>query len=259
LGSLLAGFLAQYEPWPLQLSYLVYLAALVPLALLVRATPETVRQRRGLRQVSLRPRLGVPASVRRRFIAPAAAALGTFSFIGFYAALASSLVRERLHIENHALGGAIVAELFIVSALAMIATRRLASASAMRWGLVLMLPSLVLLVLASARGSLLLLGVDTALVGLCAALAYRGSLQVANQLAPAAQRAEIASSYFVACFVGNSLPVIGIGWLSVTLGSVAAISIFAALIAAVAVGALVSLEYALPPRSAHVQGSSPQR
>jgi len=122
-----------------------------------------------------------------------------------------------------------------------------------------MLPSLVLLVLASARGSLLLLGVDTALVGLCAALAYRGSLQVANQLAPAAQRAEIASSYFVACFVGNSLPVIGIGWLSVTLGSVAAISIFAALIAAVAVGALVSLEYALPPRSAHVQGSSPQR
>ncbi|HZS65944.1 MAG TPA: MFS transporter [Burkholderiales bacterium] len=259
LGSLLAGFLAQYEPWPLQLSYLVYLAALVPLALLVRATPETVRQRRGLRQVSLRPRLGVPASVRRRFIAPAAAALGTFSFIGFYAALAPSLVRERLHIENHALGGAIVAELFIVSALAMIATRRLASASAMRWGLVLMLPSLVLLVLASARGSLLLLGADTAVVGLCAALAYRGSLQVANQLAPAAQRAEIASSYFVACFVGNSLPVIGIGWLSVALGSVAAISIFAAIIAAVAVGALVSLEYALPPRSAHVQGSSPQR
>ena len=80
-----------------------------------------------------------------------------------------------------------------------------------------------------------------------------------NQLAPAKQRAEIASSYFVACFVGNSLPVIGIGRLTVTLGSVAAIAIFAAIIAAVALGALVSLEYALPPRSAHVQGSASQR
>jgi predicted MFS family arabinose efflux permease len=259
IGSLLAGFLAQYEPWPLQLSYLVYLAALAPLALLVRTTPETVRQPVKLLQVSLRPRLGIPASARRRFIAPAAAVFGTFSVIGFYAALGPSLVKQRLHIQNHALGGAILGELFLVSTLAMIATRRVAGARAMRWGLALMLPSLALLVLASARSSLALFIADSALIGLCAALGYRGSLQVANQLAPAEQRAEIASSYFVACFVGNSLPVIGIGWLSVMLGSMAAISIFAALIAAVAVGALVSLEYALPPGNAHVQGPPAQR
>jgi len=259
IGSLLAGYLAQYEPWPLHLSYVVYLAALVPLAFLVRATPETVRRPLALGQVSLRPRLGIPRSVRARFVAPAAAAFGTFSFIGFYAALAPSLVKERLHIANHALGGAILGELFLVSALAMIATRRLAGARAMRWGLALMVPSLGLLVLAAARSSLAIFVADTALVGLCAALGYRGSLQVANQLAPPAQRAEVASSYFVACFVGNSVPVIGIGWLTVTLGSVAAISIFAALIAAIALGALVSLEYALPPRSAHVQGPPSQR
>ena len=65
--------------------------------------------------------------------------------------------------------------------------------------------------------------------------------------------------YVLGNFVGNSAPVIGIGWLSVTLGSVAAISIFAAIIAAVALAALVSLEYALPPRSAHVQGPPAQR
>lgn len=259
IGSLLAGYLAQYEPWPLQLSFVVYIVALAPLALMVRATPETVSHPRKLRQLSLRPRLGLPASMRSRFIAPAAAAFGTFSLIGFYAALAPSLVKERLHIDNAALGGAILGELFVVSALALIATRRLASASAMRWGLALMLPSLALLVLANADRSVAFFIVDTALIGVCAALGYRGSLQVANQLAPAEQRAEIASSYFVACFVGNSLPVIGIGWLSVSLGSVAAISIFAAIIAAVAVGALVGLEYALPPRSAHVQGSTPQR
>ena len=259
IGSLLAGYLAQYEPWPLHLSFVVYLVALAALALLAGATRETVERPRRLREVSWRPRLGVPASARRRFIAPAAAAFGIFSLIGFYAALAPSLVKERLYIENHALGGAILGELFIVSALAMIATRRLASGRAMRWGLALMLPSLALLVLANASRSLVLFVAATALIGVSAALGYRGSLQVANQLAPAEQRAEIASSYFVACFVGNSLPVIGIGWLSVTLGSVAAISTFAAIVAAVAVGALVSLEYALPPRSAHVQGQPSQR
>ncbi|HYY61074.1 MAG TPA: MFS transporter, partial [Burkholderiales bacterium] len=120
IGSLLAGYLAQYEPSPLHLSFAMYLAALAPLALLVRATPETVDRPLELRHVSLRPRLGLPASVRRRFIAPAAAAFGIFSLIGFYAALAPSLVKERLQIENAALRGAILGELFLVSALAMI-------------------------------------------------------------------------------------------------------------------------------------------
>jgi hypothetical protein len=123
----------------------------------------------------------------------------------------------------------------------MIATRRLPGARAMAWGLALMLPTLVLLVVAAARGSLGLFVADTALVGFCAALGYRGSLEVANQLAPPERRAELASSYYIACFVGNSIPVIGIGWLSSAWGSVAAIAIFSAVVALFAIGALVGL------------------
>jgi predicted MFS family arabinose efflux permease len=241
VGALLAGCLAQFEPWPLQLSFAVYLAALVPLAVLVALTPETVGRRASLRELSMRPRLGVPAGARRAFLAPAAAAFGTFAFIGFYASLAPSLMKERLHMANFAVGGAVLGELFVVSALAMIATRRLPGARAMAWGLALMLPTLVLLVVAAARGSLGLFVADTALVGFCAALGYRGSLEVANQLAPPERRAELASSYYIACFVGNSIPVIGIGWLSSAWGSVAAIAIFSAVVALFAIGALVGL------------------
>lgn len=35
-----------------------------------------------------------------------------------------------------------------------------------------------------------------------------------NQIAPAERRAELVSAFFICCFCGNALPVIGIGLLS---------------------------------------------
>jgi predicted MFS family arabinose efflux permease len=240
IGALLAGCLAQYAPWPLELPFAVYLAALLLLAIVINATRETVANPARLAQVSLRPRLGVPRSIRARFIAPAVCGFGTFSLIGFYAALAPTLLKERLQITNLAVGGAVVAELFVVSAIAMVATRRVDPSRAMLGGLWLLLPSLALLVASNALGSLALLLADTALIGACAALGYRGSLQVVNQIAPPERRAEVVSSYFVACFVGNSLPVIGIGALSAVWGSLAAMGVFAAIIGAFALAALAA-------------------
>jgi MFS family permease len=238
-GSLLGGCLAQYAPWPLQLPFAIYFVALVVLAGFIRATPETV-QRRAREAVSLRPHLGVPRTLRKRFIAPAICGFGTFSLVGFYAALTPSLLKERLQIDSVAVSGAVLGEMFLVSALATIATRKLASTRAMLIGLSLLLPSLGLLVLADVRGSLPLLLVDSALTGLSAALGYRGSLQTINDIAPAAQRGEVMSSYFVACFVGNSVPVIGIGVAAAAWGSVVAVTVFASLLALFAVGALAA-------------------
>ncbi|RVB64209.1 MFS transporter, partial [Mesorhizobium sp. M7A.F.Ca.CA.002.04.1.1] len=42
LGALISGFLAEYEPWPLRLIFIVYLAALVVVTILVWRTRETV-------------------------------------------------------------------------------------------------------------------------------------------------------------------------------------------------------------------------
>jgi hypothetical protein len=76
-------------------------------------------------------------------------------------------------------------------------------------------------------------------VAVAAGLGYRGSLQVVDQSAPAHKRAAVVSSYFVCCFVGNALPVIGVGVLwSFTSMTVANIA-FACMIAAFAVVALI--------------------
>jgi hypothetical protein len=129
-------------------------------------------------------------------------------------------------------------------------------------GLALLVPSLVLLVLADVLASLPVLLAATALVGVAAALGYRGSLQVINQIAPPDRRAEVTSSYFIACFIGNSVPVIGVGWLASAHGAFAAICVFALVVGAFVVLALTFVSSAARARAAaffRLAGSSARR
>jgi MFS family permease len=76
IGPLLAGLLAQFAPWPLRLSWIVYLVVLGGVAvptLLTAATVEAPVTR--LKELSLRPRLGVPDNIPLQFLSPAATAL----------------------------------------------------------------------------------------------------------------------------------------------------------------------------------------
>ena len=118
-------------------------------------------------------------------------------------------------------------------------SRRVESRRAMLAGLGLLLPCLALLELAQLLRSMPVLLMGTTLSGVAAALGYRGGLQVINAISPEDRRAEVVSSYYVAGFVGNSLPVIGVGVLSSALGSLTAGAIFAITIGTFAVIALV--------------------
>ncbi len=240
VGPLMEGVLAQYAPAPLRLGFCLYLALLGAMALLIRGTRETVEAAGTLSEVSLRPRLGVPLEIRPRFFSPAVTAFATFAMCAFYAALIPSLLIQDLHETNLTLGGDVVFELFLVAAVAIIATQRLKIRTAMLGGLALIVPSLALLMAAQELRSLPLLIAGTAVSGLAAALGYRGSLQVVNQIAPAEKRAEVISSYLVACYLGNSLPVIGIGVLSRFTAPDTANVIFAAVVALCALAALAT-------------------
>jgi MFS family permease len=238
VGALMAGLLVQYAPWPLRLVYVVYIVMLIGLALVMRTTPETVEHPvRSLAHASMKPRLGVPADIRSRFIPPAVAGFGGFALFGFYAALAPSILQD-MHQTNRALGGGVVFELCVVATAAVLVTRRMKSRAAMLAGLALLLPSLVLLVLAQAEASMTWLLIGTAVGGVATALCYRGSLQVVNEIAPGDRRAEVISTYLICCYVGNSLPVIGVGVLSALANPIVASSAFAVTIGLFAVAAL---------------------
>ncbi|MBZ9890427.1 MFS transporter [Mesorhizobium sp. BR1-1-3] len=242
LGALISGFLAEYEPWPLRLIFIVYLAALVVVTILVWRIRETVAKPDGLGGISLRPRLSVPEEIRARFVAPAVTGFGAMALVGFYAALAPSILAQQLHETNHAVAGALFFELAIVTAISIVVLMHMKSNKAMLAALALMIPSVSLVMAAQILASMALMVAATACCGVAAALGYRGGLQVVNEIAPKDRRAEVVSSFFICCFVGNALPVIGIGIVSNYASPVAASLAFAGMIV---VFALVALAFGL--------------
>jgi len=240
LGALIAGLLAEYVALPLRIPFVAYLAVLVVVAGLLAFARETVnRPLSSFAQLSVRPRAGVPSPIRPRFVAPAVTGFGAMALVAFFAALAPSVLATELHVTSHAVAGAIFLELAAAVALVIALTRSVSSRAAMLWSLGLMLPSLALLVTAQLAGSFGVMIVATATCGVAAGLGYRGSLQVVNQIAPDDRRAEVVSAYFICCFLGNALPVIGIGVLSTLISSTVASLVFATTIALFAAVALV--------------------
>ena len=237
-SALIAGLLAQYAPWPLRLPFIIYIAALVVVTGLIWWTQETVAHPRGLHKIPLRPNVSVPPDIRAEFIAPAVTGFGAMALVGFFAAIGPTVLAQDLHVTNHAVAGALFFELAMTVAATILLTQNLPSRTAMLVGLGLMIPSVILVVSAQVLTSIGLLIAATACCAVAAALGYRGSLQVVNQIAPEQQRASIVSTYFICAFTGNALPVIGVGVISTMAGAVVADTAFAALIIVFALAAL---------------------
>ena len=239
LGPVVAGLLVQYAPWPLRLPFLVYLALVVAVAALVLAARETL-DRAQAESFDLTPRLAIPRGKRLAFAAPAAAGFTAMAVVGYYAALGPTMLRDAIKLTNQALSGLIVAELFTVAAAAILLTRRIEPRRVLLWGLAAMPIGLAAPVVAQARSSLTIMLLGTTVSGVAAALIYRGGLGAINALAPAERRAEIASAYFICCFMGNALPIIGVGALSGMVGALMADRIFALALSVIALAAMAA-------------------
>jgi MFS family permease len=239
LGTILAGLLVQYEPHPLHLPFAMYLVVLAATLVAVMRTRETLDVQRQSR-VSLKPRLGVPTGVRLAFVSPAAGGFAAMAMVGFFAALGPTTLHDALHVTNRAVSGMVVSELFIAAAVVIIMTRSLQPRTTMMIGLVTIPFGVALLVAAQQSGSLPLMLLSAGVCGASSALGYRGGLAVVNALTPAERRAEVASTYFVCCFLGNALPIIGVAALSKIAGANLASVVFAGVLSLIGIGALAA-------------------
>src|SRR6516165_3918693 len=240
VGPLMGGVFAQFFFAPLRLSYLAYLVLLCGAAGAIFLPRETVTQPKLLRDTALHPRIGVPPGIRLQFISPAVTGFASFSLIGFYSALIPSLLGETLHQTAPLVAGAIVCELFLIAAIAILASGAFASQTATLAALLLLPPSVWILVGAEIAHSLTLLVFAAALGGLAGGLGYRGTLEVTNRIVPGDRRSEVVSSYMIAIFAGNSVPVIGIGFLAAAATALTAHVVFAAVLTVLAALALLT-------------------
>jgi MFS family permease len=194
-----------------------------------------------LRAISLRPRIGIPKEIRFAFVAPACMALASFALGGFYASLVPGLLTARLHDSNIAVVGAVVGLFFGAACVTAMLARSLASRPCMLGGTTVLWLGVMLLLAAERLASMPLLLVASLVCGAAMALGYRGSLQVVNEIAPNDRRAEVVSSYLLVCYTGNSLPVLGVGFLSASMGPWTAHVSFASVVAALALIAAVTV------------------
>jgi MFS family permease len=238
-GPLLAGLLAAGAPAPLRTTYVAYLALLAFAAWRVASLVETVEEpERRWRRLSLRPRLGVPRGMRKAFVAPAIGAFATFALTGFYCALLPSMLADDLGLPGPMPAGIVVAGMFFIAALTDRLTSTWSSRTAMLAGLPLLVCAAGGLVLAQSLAGIASLLLPTIAGGVGAGLAYRGTLQMVNKMAPDDKQAEILASYLIACYLGNSLPVVGVGLLAAATEAHFANDVFAAVLAVIALTAL---------------------
>jgi len=241
VGAMVSGLLAEYAPAPLRTIWVVFIAVLLVVSLLLTRVNETVaRKVHTLGELELRPRVGVPAEIRFPFVAPACMAFAAFALGGFVSALIPGIITQGLHVSNVAVVGAVVTVFFLVACLTAALSRKLASWTAMFSGAACVFPAVALLVCAELLRSMPLLIATAAMGGAAMALSYRGSLQVLNEIAPEDKRAEVVSAYLLMCYLGNSLPVLGVGLLTTSLEAPRAHEIFAAVVATLALAAILT-------------------
>jgi len=217
LGPLIAGLFAQYAPHPTVLVFEVYLAVLAAAGLFLFFVPETVSPRH--RPTPRLAGLGFPELGRGEFVAAGVAAFSAFWVLGLFAALAPTFLGDVLHEGSHAVQGAVVFLLMAVGTGAQLLLSRFSSRRVMLAGLGLFLAALALIVAALSQAALALFLAGTVVGGVAVGAVFLGSLATANRLAPPGRRGQVVSAYFVLCYCGLIIPVVGVGVASGFIGT----------------------------------------
>jgi MFS family permease len=212
VGALVAGVLAQWVAGPLTVPYLVFGALLVLAMGGLLLVPETKRPPVVLPRY--RPqRVSVPAASRGRYFAAAAGGLIAFAAFGLFTSLAPTFLAQTLGHTSRALGGAAAFTVFATAALlqSLLGSR---PARALLLAGAVVLPLGMVLVTAAVwlpHPSLALFLVGGATTGAGAGLLVKAGLSTVVEIAPPESRAEALAGFFLAAYVGLSVPVIAFG------------------------------------------------
>jgi MFS family permease len=242
LGPLIAGLFAQYAPQPTVLVFEVYLGVLAAAGLCLLLVPETVSPRR--RPVLRFAGLGIPEQGRSEFIAAGAGGFSAFALLGLFTALVPTFLGDVLHESSHAVQGAVVFLLLAVGTVTQLLLAPFSSRRVVLAGLGLFLAGLALIVAALSQADMALFLAGTVTAGVAVGAVFLGSLATANRLAPPGQRGQVISTYFVLCYCGLIIPVIGVGVASQFIGDFAAVLALSIVLACLCLFSLIRIRNA---------------
>ena len=212
LGPLVSGLLARYLHDGLTLPYLLTLAALVIALFALAIAPE------GHPPVQPRPRyrpqrLSAPENARGRFFAAITAVFVTFSAGGLLAGLSGTFLAGPLHHPSPALTGSAIFVTFGSGVVVQTTTTSWPIRRLVVTGIAMITVGLSVFVASAwtTPPSLALFLIGGAIVGGGIGGIFRGSLGVVISTSGPEDRAGALATFFMAGYVGVSLPVLGIG------------------------------------------------
>jgi MFS family permease len=217
IGALGSSMLVAYAPRPMQLVFLVQLAAFAVLALAVRFLPETSAPRAGAWR-SLRPHIAIPGQVRSAFLRVSPVNIAGWALGGFYLSLMPAVMRTTTGIVSPVLGGIVVASLTLSGAAAILAWRSDPAPRILPRGAIALCAG-VLVTLAGVRlHGAAVLAAGTLVAGFGFGASFFGAARTILPLAHNHERAGLLSAFYVESYLAFSLPAIVMGFSSPRLG-----------------------------------------
>jgi predicted MFS family arabinose efflux permease len=212
LGALIAGLLAQYVAAPLTVPFLLFIAVLGVSAVAAALAPETVTAR------SPRPtyhpqRVAVPRHARAQFYGAAAGGFASLAALGLFTSLGPTFLAGTLHHTSHALAGVPPFTAFVAAVVAQIAAGSWEVRRLLATGMAALAAGVTLVVLATWLPSLAVFLVGGAAAGVGGGLLFKGGIVTVTLVADPERRAEALAGFFLAAYVGISVPVLGLGLL----------------------------------------------
>jgi MFS family permease len=214
LGPLVSGLLASYTPWPTVSPYVldIVLAALLATALV--RIPETRPARPDeLPRTSI---IHIPADIRGAFVATALAGAAGFMAVGWVFGLSPSYLHEELHIHitQPVVAGLFAALVVFTNGAAQLVLRRHHSAGALRISLGAVVVGMGVMAASTTVNFLAIALVGAVIAGAGAGISQMNAMATIQRIAPTHARGGVTSTYFTACYLAMSVPVIVAGELA---------------------------------------------
>ena len=207
IGAVGSSALVQYGPAPLRLVYWLIVAALASEAVLIALVRETGQRQPGA-LASLKPVAQIPREARSTFLRVVPSLIALWALIGFYLALAPSLIGAIEGSRNLLWGGAAIFLLSMAGSIAVVVARGASPSMARFVGCAALFVGVGLSAVAIAVGSGALFMATTGIAGVGFGLAFLGAFRSVVSVAPAERRAGTLASLYVVSYLAFSIPIV---------------------------------------------------